>query len=175
MRLFIALDFEDASEYLKTLQEKIPEAKVTYPKEFHLTMKFLGEVSEEKIGEVKERLNGVKFEEFKAKLGKMGIFPNENFIRVAWVGVEDGKKIEELQKRIEEALAGMFEKDNRFHPHITLARIKFIEQDKKKEFVDKVKAIEVEPKEVILTKFKLIKSELKPEGPVYEVVEEYKV
>ena len=173
MRLFIALDFENTSEYLKTLQEKIPEAKATYPKEFHLTLKFLGDVSEEKINEVKEKLKEVKVEEIKVKLGKMGVFPNENFIRVTWVGMEDGKKIEELQKRIEDALSGMFEKDNRFHPHITLARIKFIEQDKKKEFVDKVKSIEIEPKEITITKFKLIKSELKPDGPVYEVLEEY--
>lgn len=173
MRLFIALDFEQISDYLSSLQEKLPSAKATFPKEFHLTLKFLGEVSESQAEEVKKKLKEIKFREINARLGKSGVFPNEGFIRVVWVGAEDGKKITELQQKIESALKGMFKEDDRFSPHITLARIKFLEQERKKEFAEAVNSMKIEPKEAILTKFKLIKSTLTPEGPVYETVEEF--
>jgi len=168
MRLFIALEFEELSDYFKELQEKIPKAKSTFPKKFHLTLKFLGEVDEKKVEEIKERLSKIDFDSFKVKLGGTGVFPNEKFVRVVWAGVEDGEKITELQQKIEKSLEGLFKKDTRFHPHITLARIKFIENDKKEEFIQGVKAIQVEPKETEIKNFKLVKSTLTPEGPVYE-------
>lgn len=171
MRIFIAIEFEEISDYLKHLQGKVPEAKMTFPKQFHLTLKFLGEVADDKVGGIKEKLKAVKFEQFKLKLGKIGVFPNEKFIRVVWVGLEDGGNANKLQQQIENSLEGMFEKDNRFHPHITLARIKFVEEEKKQEFVDAVKKIEVEQKEVEIKSFKLIKSTLTKQGPIYEDLE----
>jgi 2'-5' RNA ligase len=130
-------------------------------------------VDESRLVGIKEKLGSVKMGQINARLGKTGIFPNESFIRVVWVGLEDGKKITKLQQDIEKALEGMFEKDSRFHPHITLARIKFIENERKKGFVEAVKSIEVEPKEVALARFKLIKSTLTKAGPEYEVLEEF--
>ncbi|MBN2112181.1 RNA 2',3'-cyclic phosphodiesterase [Candidatus Woesearchaeota archaeon] len=173
MRLFIALELEELADYFKELQQKVPKAKATYPKQFHLTLKFLGDVQDNKLAEIKEKLKQVKFEPFQLKLGKTGVFPSEKFIRVVWVGLEDGEKIKKLQEQIEKALEGIFEKDSRFHPHITLARIKFIEEDKKEEFIKSVKAIEIEPKETKIKNFKLIKSILTGEGPVYEDLEVY--
>lgn len=173
MRLFIAVEFEELADYFTQLQQQIPEAKATFPKKFHLTLKFLGEVEENKIEEIKEKLKQVKFSQFKLKLGSTGVFPSESFIRVVWVGLEDGESIKQLQQNIESSLEGMFKKDDKFHPHITLARIKFIDSDKKEEFVSKIKEIQVEPKEVNITKFKLIKSTLTGEGPVYEDLEEF--
>lgn len=168
MRLFIAIDFQEISGYLKHLQEKIPEAKATFPKKFHLTLKFLGEVDENMAKEAEEKLKQVKAEPFRARLGKTGVFPNENFIRVVWIGLEGSGKIYGLQEKIEEALGGMFKKDDRFSPHITLARIKFIENDRKKDFAEAVKQISVEPREIEVRNFKLVKSTLTKQGPVYE-------
>jgi 2'-5' RNA ligase len=167
MRLFIAIEFEDAADYLKQIQEQLPDAKATFPKQFHLTLKFLGEVEEDKVEEIKNKLSKVKFEPFAAKLGEIGVFPSESFIRVVWVGVEDGEKIIQLQQEIENTLTE-FKQDKRFHPHITLARIKFIEEEKKKEFVEALKNIKVGQKESEIKNFKLIKSTLTPESPVYE-------
>ncbi len=171
MRLFIAIDFEELSEYFRQLQEQIPEVKATKPKKFHLTLKFLGEVSDDKVEDAKKKLESVKFSPFKLKLGETGVFPNEKFIRVLWVGMEDGEKVNELQRDIEAALEGMFEKDSKFHPHVTLARIKFIENDKKEDFVNAVKAIKIEPKEIEVKNFKLVKSTLTKQGPEYEDLE----
>lgn len=168
MRVFIAVEPEELSGYFRQLQQLLPEAKATFPKKFHLTLKFLGEVEESKLGEIKEKLNQVDFQPFRMKLGGMGVFPSETFIRVVWVGLEDREKISQLQQQVEESLEGMFKKDSRFHPHITLARIKFIEDEKKEDFIKKIKEIQVEQKEVEVKSFKLIKSTLTGEGPVYE-------
>jgi 2'-5' RNA ligase len=171
MRLFIAADLEELADYFKQLQEQIPEVKATFPKHFHLTFKFLGEVQDSKVEEIKERLRTIKFNPFVLKLGSTGVFPNEKFIRVVWVGLEDSNNILDLQQKIENALEGMFRKDNRFSPHLTIARIKFVDKDKKEDFVKAIKAIKVEPKEVTVKNFKLIKSTLTKQGPVYEELE----
>jgi 2'-5' RNA ligase len=173
MRLFIAVELEEFSDYFRELQQKIPKVKATYPKHFHLTLKFLGEVPDNKLAEIKQKLKQVKFEPFSLKLGKPGVFPNEKFIRVVWAGLEDGEKINSLQQEIETAFGGMFKKDSRFHPHITLARIKFIEEDKKEEFIKAIQSIEIEPKQATIKNFKLIKSTITGEGPVYEDLEVY--
>ena len=177
MRLFIAIDFEELRDYFKELQQQlpdVPQAKATLPKQFHLTLKFLGDVPDNKLPEIKERLSKVSFTPFTLKLGSIGVFPDEHFIRVVWVGLEDHKAVEELQQGIDDIFEQMFKREKRFHPHLTLARIKFLPQESKQAYVEALKKITVEPKEAKIGSFKLIKSTLTPEGPEYEVLEEYK-
>jgi 2'-5' RNA ligase len=172
MRLFIALDFDDKDHFLD-IQEQIPGdmAKMTHPKTFHLTLKFLGDVPDNQVDEIKERLRLVKFEHFSVSTDKIGTFPSENYIKVIWVGLKDGNKVVELQQKVEKALEGLFPKDSRFHPHITLARVMFVKD--KAGFTKKIKDIKPEPKEFSINSFKLIKSTLTGEGPVYGDLEEF--
>ena len=60
----------------------------------------------------------------------------------------------------------MFKKEKRFYPHITLGRVKFVNDPET--FVPALKEITVEPKQFEVKEFKLIKSTLTSEGPVYE-------
>ena len=83
-----------------------------------------------------------------------------------WVGLNPEEKVLELQKQIDESLKKMFRKENDFKAHITLARVKYIED--KKQFLQQLKNIKVENKKVEVRNFKLIKSTLTPKGPVYE-------
>jgi len=167
MRLFVAIDL-DEEDYFKKIQEQIPEAKSTYAKTFHLTLKFLGET--DKKDEIVEVLKKIKFKSFKLNTTHIGVFPSENYIKVVWVGLDDNKDLIKLQEDIEKTLEPFnFKKDFDFHPHITLARIRFIPD--KKGFIEKLKQIKPEKKEFDVKEFKLIKSELTSEGPVYENVE----
>lgn len=169
MRLFIAIDL-DQEDYFKQIQGQIPEARATYPKMFHLTLKFLGEI--DKKEEIIKALDKIKFKPFRLKTTKIGIFPSEDYIKVVWLGLEENNDLIRLQEDIEKALESFnFKKDHNFHPHITLARIKFIKQDQKKEFIDDLKQIKFAEKEFEVNEFKLIKSELTKQGPVYEDVE----
>lgn len=175
MRLFIAIEVpEEIHGYFLELQKKVNTslAKITLAKSFHLTLKFLGEVDENKKDKTIELLREVKFEPFSAELNNVGVFPNENYIRIVWVGLEPKDKITELQQKIDNILVDLFAKDKRFHPHITLGRVKFVKD--KKEFINLLKEIKVEKKSFEASVFKLIKSTLTPEGPVYEVLELFK-
>lgn len=176
MRLFIAFDIskEAETEVVRAQDDlKKADAKLSLVKEFHLTLKFLGEVDEKKLDELKERLKKVSFEPFYAHLGNTGVFPSEDYVRVVWIGIEPKDKISELQQKIEDCLEGMFEEDTRFHPHLTLARVKFVKD--KKAFMEKLKSVRAEKRSFKVESFKLMKSTLTPEGPVYEVLEEYKL
>ena len=169
MRLFVALDFDGLKDYFIGLQEQLPkDAKLTLTKTYHLTLKFLGEIPENNIEKVKEQLKKIEFEKFSVNLENIGVFPNENYIMVAWIGINPKEKVIELQKSIEDSLIEFnFKKDFKFHSHITLARVKFVKD--KPIFIDSLKKIKIDKnKKIMVRNFKLIKSTLTPEGPVYE-------
>jgi 2'-5' RNA ligase len=175
MRLFIAIELPaEVKAHLEQLQKKLDGhfVQLTLAKEIHLTLKFLGEVSEEKVAEIKQKLEKIDFGSFEASLGRTGVFPDEHYVQVVWVGTEPENSIKFLQQKIEKSLLGLFEPDAKFTPHLTLARVKFIKD--KKLFIENLHKIKAEKKEFLVDSFKLIKSTLTPKGPVYEDVAEFK-
>ncbi len=169
MRLFIAIEVsKEAQEHLFSVQKNLEtdNAKLTLTKSFHLTLKFLGEITPEKTEEVKKRLATIKFEPFTAQLDGTGVFPAEDYVRVVWVGIEPADVIKNLQQKIDEILAGLFPKEKDFKAHITLARVKSVEN--KKQFAEHVKSLKIEPISFEVKEFKLIESQLRgAEGPLY--------
>lgn len=71
----------------------------------------------------------------------------------------------ELKQQIDKALPD-FKDDHEFHPHLTIARVKFIKN--KQELIQNLKQIKIKPKTFKINNFKLYKSTLTPQGPVYE-------
>lgn len=172
MRLFLAIDFNELKEYFSELQKNIDNssAKLKEVSTFHLTIKFLGDVPDNQVDLIKERLKNIKFRPFSLTLDKIGVFPNESHIGVVWVGLKPRESVIELQNKIEETLKEFkFKKDFKFHPHITLARVKFVEE--KEKFVKNLKDMGVENKQMEIKDFRLVKSSLTPKGPVYEDLE----
>lgn len=175
MRLFIAIDLSRIGQELQRLQSQIDESAATLKKTdtYHLTLKFLGKVSEENADHVKEKLRQVDFNPFKLSLDKVGTFPNEDFIRVIWIGIKPSKEIVALQEKIEKALEEFnFKKDYEFSPHITLARVKMVND--RDAFKKNMKELTLPENSVQVTDFRLICSKLTPKGPIYEDVEVYK-
>jgi 2'-5' RNA ligase len=171
MRLFIAIEIpEDIKEYLTSIQEKIymNSNKIRFVKkeQIHLTLKFLGEVQPNIAEEIKGSLKKITFNPFSVVLDNLDIFPNDSYIRVIWVGLKPEQPILELQKSIDGSLKKLFKKEKNFKAHVTLARVKYIEN--KDNFINKLKTIKVENKKIEISNFKLIKSTLTPKGPVYE-------
>lgn len=172
MRLFVAISFDELKEELSKVRDSLDESlvKINKVNTFHLTMKFLGDIEDDKVDVIKEKLKQIKFDKFSLTLDKIGVFPSESYIKVVWVGVEPKGKIMELQKKVEEELKEFnFKKDFEFHPHITLARVKFVKE--KEKFVKSLKELKAEKKTIEVKDFRLVKSTLAPEGPVYEDVE----
>ena len=173
MRLFIAIDIKELESFFKELQKQIPLdlAKIKLTDSFHLTLKFLGEVSEQKIESIQNALHEIAFKEFLLTFNHIGFFPDENYIRVVWVGVKESKEVIQLQKEIDTSLVRLFTKERNFHPHITLGRVKFVKD--KFGFISKIKEIKVQEHTIKVINFKLIKSTLTGEGPIYEDLAEF--
>lgn len=174
MRLFIAIELpEQIKEHLANIQKQITnfKGKFVNNEQMHLTLKFLGETHENKLKEIKDALKAVKFDKINCFTTNIGFFPSENYIKVVWIGLEPFDKLVELQKQIDDSLKDIFPRDKRFHPHLTLARVRFIEN--KEKFKDNTKKIKLEKKEFIVDSFKLIKSTLTQKWPVYEEIENF--
>jgi len=167
MRLFIAIGFNELKDYFVGLQAQLTKnAKLSLTKSFHITLKFLGDVQPDKVDKIIDIMKNIKFQRFAVFLDSIGIFPTENYMRVVWVGINPEEKVFELQKNVDESLKPMFKKEKDFKAHITIARVKYIED--RKSFVEQLKKIKVESRKIGIKKFKLIKSSLTSQGPVYE-------
>jgi 2'-5' RNA ligase len=137
----------------------------------HITLKFLGEIDEKKKVEISPAIEEIcsRHKSFQAQLSGIGCFPNPGNPRVLWVGVEQGSDtLCTVSADIEKALAHFgFKEERRFHPHLTIGRIK------KSCKVDHIleKNIVTEPFEV--SAIVLFKSVLKPDGPIYTALEHF--
>lgn len=171
MRLFISIELpEEVKDELWKLQEGLSDiAKIKWvaKKNYHICLKFLGEVSENKVEKIKGALKAIKFNPFSATLNKVGVFPHEGHVNVLWVDVEPADKIINLQSEIEDSLKDMFKRDNKFAVHITLGRVKSIVD--KKEFIEKVKSLSPNKINFKIEKFHLVESKLTKEGPKYKI------
>jgi|SRR3989344_1389935 len=175
MRLFIAIEIpKEIKDYLCGIQQGIAKSndssknkiRLVNKDNMHLTLKFLGEVQPDKVEILNKSLKEIAFKPFSVNLDSIRVFPSEDYIRVVWVGLKPEEQVLELQKNIDENLKKLFKKEKGFKPHLTIARVKYIED--KKQFVDKLKRIKVENKKIEVNNFKLVKSTLTPKGPVYE-------
>lgn len=174
-RAFIAIDF--SSEVIKEIaraQELLSKkkfiGKLTELENLHLTFKFLGEIDDEKLEKVKEKLKNLKFNSFSAKLGDIGVFHYHKNPRLVWIKVL-GKGIWDLQKQIDLVLKDIFPLEERFMSHLTIARLKYVKD--KKGFDESLKALTVKDIIFSVENFKLMKSELRELGPVYFVIDKY--
>jgi 2'-5' RNA ligase len=176
MRAFIAIEIpeenkNEMSEVQRRLKGSGVDASWTREEGMHLTLKFLGEVSETKVVEIMNALtNAVRSPAgFRINVAGIGAFPDQKNARVVWAGIAgDVEKLAILQAAIEEAMAGLgFEREKRtFTPHLTLGRIKHIHaRDRWLKSLDGIKDLELPSFEVHAVS--LMKSELKPAGAVY--------
>jgi len=175
MRLFIAISLNSQlQQKLTELQEKFRARKgIRWVKlqNIHLTLNFLGEVDEQKIPLIKKAMQkatrGVS--PFSLSFDGLGTFPNLKAPRVIWLGLKSEKEVVSLQQRLEKELSriGFSPEKRKFQPHLTLGRVKFLEN--KKEFVKRMQELEQASlsSKLRVDKIELIESKLTPQGPIY--------
>ncbi|MFC1685777.1 RNA 2',3'-cyclic phosphodiesterase [Nanoarchaeota archaeon] len=172
MRCFISIDLpKELQLELARVQKEIEDIDVKMnlvdTDKIHLTMKFLGELNDLQVENVVKVLKELRFNKFKAKLERIGVFPNASFIRVVWLGVKPREEFVKIHDKIDHELHQIrFKKDQIFENHATLSRVKWL-KDKTKYF-EKLHKIEVKPLEFTVDKIHLKKSTLTESGPIYE-------
>lgn len=129
MRIFIALDIPGEirarlAQYVERLRPYAPEARWARVEGLHLTLKFVGEVKDEKLNQIKDTLAKVNAAPFDMSFAKAGFFPTPRSPRVFWIGVEAGEELPRLAAAIEIKLEKLgIEREKRaYSPHLTLAR-----------------------------------------------------
>ena len=174
MRLFTAIELTpEIRESIRKLYPEVasPAMSMAKPEAIHITLRFIGEVREKKLGELESALAGVKLAPFTLKFKGVGVFPNLKFIRVIWVGCES-EELNKLEHEIDNAVGKYCDKPSeRFSGHVTIARPKG--PVKLGDFFDKSKEREFGEMEV--KSFVLKKSLLAPGGAVHSVVKEFKL
>ncbi|WP_022853167.1 RNA 2',3'-cyclic phosphodiesterase [Thermodesulfatator atlanticus] len=180
-RLFLAINFPvKVKEKLKELQEDLASSRAQVrwvrPEGIHLTLKFFGEVPEEKIPAiakvVEQVLKDLRLSELELGIKGMGAFPSLRSPRVVWVGLTGNlKALVLLQQKLEEAFEKIgFPREKRpFVPHVTLGRVKSYQR--KEALFNKIKEHledEVIPTgEIKIGELILYESTLHPKGAIY--------
>jgi len=144
------------------------------PEGVHLTLKFLGDTSEEQVEQVKEALAraAATVRPFEFAVGGVGCFPNARRPRVVWVGVhEPTGTLGRLRDAVEEQVAplGFPTEKRRFSPHLTLGRVhRRASKSEVRELGEIIAASAVgDLDEMQVGEVCYIKSDLRPGGAVY--------
>jgi 2'-5' RNA ligase len=133
MRAFIAVDA--ASSAIGKLQDEIMsvtgwsrrDVKPVEASSFHFTLIFLGEIRDSDVPMVKAKLSELEFQPFTVIYGNVGAFPNPNYARVVWLGVDPGggQKLSALAGDVVAKMGELaFRADKPFSPHLTIFRAK---------------------------------------------------
>jgi len=137
IRLFVALELPEAvRDRLVLLQGGVPGARWAHDDQLHLTLRFIGDVTEDVGHDVDDVLLSIRAPGFVLELAGVGEFGGKN-PRALWAGVRANGALVHLQKKIETALQriGLEAETRKFSPHVTLARMRGAPREKVVQFL----------------------------------------
>ncbi|MGM0578791.1 MAG: RNA 2',3'-cyclic phosphodiesterase [Myxococcota bacterium] len=173
-RLFVAVDVPDTvRERLEALRAELRGARWVSPDKYHLTLRFIGDADDDGFERIRAALRGVRREPFVLHPKGIGHFPPRGRPKVLWVGVDDQPELEGLQRDVDDAVAaaGFGRDDKRFHPHLTLARLKGTTSARVAHYEEAHAHFATEP--FTVTEFHLYSSVLRSEGALHTIEETY--
>jgi len=180
IRAFIAIELpEEVKADLSSVQSRLRPERHPYVKwvavdSIHLTLKFLGNIDQEKVSPIAEAMAGAaqKVSPFRLEVGGLGAFPNLRRPQVVWVAVGgEVEKLASLQRAIDHSLVALgFSPETRpFTPHLTLGRLRERASAEERQRIGEAllaaKGEEVVPFRV--TEIILMRSTLTPKGAIY--------
>jgi len=175
VRAFLAIDLDDdlkpkINRIIKEFKQIDARIKYVELTNLHLTLKFFGEIDTDGLELLEEKIAKVvsEFKPFDIKIKGCGSFPNNNHIKVIWVGIDEDSIIRELHDKLDKEFTKLgFDRDKKFSTHLTIGRMKSAKnKDKVKATIEEFSDIEIG--EMTVNRISLKKSTLKPSGPVYE-------
>ena len=180
VRSFIAIELPDELKAgLAQLEAQLKLGKPSSvkwvdPSGIHLTLKFLGNITVDRISAITRAMEEATRElsPFQLKVTGLGVFPNLKRVQVAWVGIGgEVDKLGQLQQRIESNLVplGFTAESRRFTPHLTLARLRDqASPDERQRFGQLIASTKFEAVYTIkVDSLNLMRSQLTREGAIY--------
>ena len=177
LRLFCAIELPGplrakAARYMADLREAAPDVRASWDREekLHLTLKFFGDVEEDRVPQLKGAIERAasRTSPFELAIHDTGLFPPRGIPRVLWLGVADPYGgLEKLHHYLEDECAslGIERERKRFHPHLTIARLRSPEGARKLAGIHKSRGFE--PEAFQASEVILMRSQLGPHGSRY--------
>ncbi|MBI2378208.1 MAG: RNA 2',3'-cyclic phosphodiesterase [Deltaproteobacteria bacterium] len=179
-RLFVALRLpEPLRRELGRLRPQMPGARYEDVENLHVTLRFIGDVSDEDatfFDSALERAASVP--PFTVTVEGAGVFPPNGIARVLWAGVRNEQALETLAAAIETACveAGAIPEHRPFHAHVTLARFKPDRARTKKQVEAAIATISNRaPNAFFASSFELVESTLTPKGAIHRTRKTYEL
>lgn len=170
MRLFTAFDIPDAARNsLSTLQtEENLGARWTSPDQYHVTLRFIGEVDKQQAARYKEALSEIEASPVHCEPYGLDVLPSRRSPSVLMLGLERTDDLLTLYQGVSKALeAHGLEPENRtYRPHVTIARLNNVEPEAVHDFLRAHEGLSVKP--FTIEAFHLYESTLTPEGAIHE-------
>ena len=174
IRLFVAIELpEELRRRMASMAGGVPSARWVAAENLHLTLRFIGEVSEDRLDDITAALASVKGAPFALTLAGVGHFESRRRVRTLWAGIAPNPELEALFDRVESALvrAGLAPESRKFNAHVTLARLKGVPTAKVTDWLAMGAPFRAPP--ITVTGFVLLASFLGRNGPIYSTVQEY--
>jgi RNA 2',3'-cyclic 3'-phosphodiesterase len=176
-RIFCAVELPEEiraqlEDHVRALREIVPDVAASWSRveNIHLTLKFLGNVSVDRIPAIAAAASrAVKdFTPFQICIGATGVFPKPSRAQVLWIGVSDPSgNLSALQQRLEDeyAIEGFEKEDRAFRPHLTIARLRRLEGARR--LADAHLQMEFRPAEINVSELIVFRSQLSSKGSKY--------
>jgi 2'-5' RNA ligase len=174
-RTFVSIPMpEDTAARLANLARGCPVGRRMPEDALHLTLVFLGDLSDGQLEELHEALSSVRSGRVELRFAGLGVF-GEDRPRALWAGVEPDPELVALQRAVERAVrkAGLAPEARRFVPHVTLVRMKGRREDAAALSAFLVGRVGVAVPPMRAVAFSLMSSRLRPEGAVHEELARY--
>lgn len=174
IRTFIALPAPaSVQQSIVETQSKLQDAQVQVKwdtaEQFHITLKFLGDVETTTIEPLAQALQRSleQFHQFEVTYQGVGAFPEIVHPKIVWIGIQSNPILSSMQQAVEHVCFELgFPKETRaFHPHVTLGRVKGTKNLHR--LTDAIKTSTFDPLQVHCQEILLMKSDLHPDGAVY--------
>lgn len=180
-RLFVAVELPDnirdhISGAIDRLQQAVPRHAIRWVplQNLHLTLKFLGDVPETQIDQIRSNLDHAvaRHRTFAFNVAGAGCFPTPKKPRVLWLGLHDDKHaLLPLRDDIERLIAPLgFPTEKRpFSPHLTVGRVKrHIQGTKLTDIGNGVQKVAIgQLAQWQCSSISLMQSTLTPDGAIY--------
>lgn len=180
-RTFIAIRIPvtvKLKELLELLRADLREEKIRWvnPEILHITLSFLGDTSEQQVNYISEQLEKITsgYSSIELHFKELGVFPNLRKPKVFWIGMERNELLENLQGEIEVMLRdyGIIRENKSFSPHLTIARIKRIDDiDKLKYWLQKYRGKTIQKTKIGEVIY--YESKLTANGPIYNSIKKF--